>query len=112
MRFEAGYGREKNYEPNSFGGPVQTGEPLYGSLAGDASGSYGWDQHDGDDFSQAGSLYRLMPDDAKARLVGNIATGLAQVSKDDIIERSIASFRHADPDYGARVETGVKERRS
>jgi catalase len=111
MRFDAHYGREKNYEPNSFGGPAQIGEPLYGSLAGGPSGTYGWDHHEGDDFSQAGVLYRLMSEDAKARLVDNIASGLAQVSKDDIIERSIASFRHADPDYGARAETTVKAHR-
>ena len=81
MRFDAHYGREKNYEPNSFGGPAQSSEPLYGSLAGGPSGTYGWDHHDGDDFSQAGALYRLMPEDAKARLVDNIASGLAQVSR-------------------------------
>jgi catalase len=111
MRFDAHYGREKNYEPNSFGGPAQSSEPLYGSLAGGPSGTYGWDHHDGDDFSQAGTLYRLMPEDAKARLVDNIASGLAQVSRDDIIDRSIASFRRSDLDYGARVETAVKAHR-
>ena len=112
MRFDAHYGREKNYEPNSFGGPAESGEPLYGSLAADgSSGTYGWNQRDGDDFSQAGSLYRLMPEEAKARLVDNIASGLAQVSKDDIVERSIANFRHADPDYGARIEVAIKAHR-
>ncbi len=111
MRFDAHYGREKNYEPNSFGGPAESGEPLYGSLAGGPSGTYAWDQHDGDDFSQAGALYRLMPEEAKARLVDNIASGLAQVSKDDIVERSIANFRHADPDYGARIEVAIKAHR-
>jgi len=34
------------------------------------------------------------------------------VSRDDIVARSIAHFRAADPSYGKRVETGVKERRS
>jgi catalase len=111
MRFDAHYGREKNYEPNSFSGPAESGEPLYGSLAGGHSGTYAWDQHDGDDFLQAGALYRLMPEEAKARLVDNIASGLAQVSKDDIVERSIANFRHADPDYGARIEVAVKAHR-
>jgi len=112
MRFEAHYGREKNYEPNSFGGPAESSEPLYGSLAADgSSGTYGWNQRDGDDFLQAGALYRLMPEEAKARLVDNIASGLAQVSKDDIVERSIANFRHADPDYGARIEVAVKAHR-
>ena len=112
MRFDAHYGREKNYEPNSFGGPTQSGEPLYGSLAGGSSGTYGWNHREGDNFSQAGALYRLMPEDAKARLVDNIASGLSQVSREDIIERSITSFRLADPDYGARVETAVKARPS
>ena len=111
MRFDAGYGREKNYEPNSFGGPTQTNEPLYGSLLGGSSGTYGWDDHDGDDFSQAGALYRLMAEDAKIRLVENIASGLAQVTSNDIVERSIASFRQADDDYGARIEAALKEQR-
>ena len=111
MRFDAHYGREKNYEPNSFGGPVQTDEPLYDSLPGAQSGSYPWDDRDGDDFSQAGALYRLMPEEAKVRLVTNIADGLAQVSKDDIVERSIASFARADHEYGSRIEVAVKERR-
>lgn len=52
-----------------------------------------------------------MPEDAKSRLVDNIASGLAQVSKDDIIDRSIAHFAHAHPDYGARIEAAVKQRR-
>ena len=43
--------------------------------------------------------------------MGNIAGSLAQVSRDDIIERAVANFRNADPDYGARVEAAVKELR-
>ncbi len=113
MRTDGNAGRAKNYEPNSFDGPVETGEALYGSLAGDGgSGSYEWNDHDGDDFTQAGDLYRLQDADAQQRLVDNIATGLAQVSRDDIIERAIANFRNADPEYGARIEAGVKARRS
>ena len=57
-------------------------------------------------------MYRLIAEDAKQRLVDAIADGLSQVSRDDIIERSIAHFRAADPDYGARVEQAVKARRS
>jgi catalase len=112
MRFDAHYGREKNYEPNSFAGPVETGQALYGPLdAHGPSGTYGWDQREGDDFAQAGALYRLMPEDAKARLVDNIASSLARVSRDDIIERSVANFAHADPDYGARTEAAVEAHR-
>lgn len=34
------------------------------------------------------------------------------MSRKDIIERAVASFRNADPTYGARVEAAVKELRS
>ncbi|MSO55538.1 MAG: hypothetical protein EXQ55_01230 [Acidobacteria bacterium] len=42
-----------------------------------------------DDFKQAGDLCRLQPKDAQQRLVDNIAGSLAQVSRDDIITRSV-----------------------
>ena len=107
-------GGSKNYEPNSFDGPVQTGEPLYRGLDSDgASGSYDYEHHaDDSDFRQAGDLYRLQPPDAKQRLVSNIAKSLSQVSRDDIVERAVANFREADPDYGERVAALVKELRS
>ena len=113
MRFNDNGKRSKNYEPNSFGGPVQTDERLYDGLpVAGVSGPYPWDERATDNFSQAGDMYRLIAEDAKQRLVDAIADGLSQVSKDDIIERSIAHFRAADPDYGARVEQAVKARRS
>jgi len=113
MRFNDNAKRAKNYEPNSFDGPVQSGEPLYDGLETTGlSGTYDWDDRQVDDFSQAGAMYRMIPEDSKQRLVDAIADGLSQVSKDDIIERSIGHFRAADSDYGARVEQAVKARRS
>jgi len=101
-------GAAKNYEPNSFDGPAETGVPLYAPLAGDgSSGSYEWDSREGDDFAQAGALYRVIDEAARARLVANIAGSLAQVSKDEIIERSVAHLRAADPEYGERVAAAV-----
>jgi hypothetical protein len=32
MRTDGNQGREKNYEPNSFGGPQQTGKPLWAPI--------------------------------------------------------------------------------
>ena len=105
-------GRSKNYEPNSYEGPKQTGEPHYAGLEGGLSGSYAWEKHaEDDDFVQAGALYRLMSAAEKQRLVANIAGGLAQVGRDDVVSRSVAHFRAADPDYGARVEAEIKEAR-
>ena len=47
----------------------------------------------------------------KQRLVANIAGSLAQVSRDDVVARSVAHFRAADPDYGASLEAAIKEMR-
>jgi len=113
MRFDDNGGRRKNYEPNSFDGPRQTDEPHYVGLAGEGfSGTYAPVHHaEDDDFVQAGMLYRVMPEDARERLVANIAGSLARVSRPEIIERSIGYFRNADPEYGARVEAAVKAKR-
>jgi catalase len=113
MRVDDNGARSKNYEPNSFDGPVQTNEPHYGGLplAG-VSGTYQWDKRETNDFEQAGALYRLIDEAAKQRLVGNIADGLAQVSHREIVDRSVSYFRNADPDYGERIARAIAARRA
>ena len=113
MRFDSNHGREKNYEPNSFGGPKQTGEPLFAPIeVSGLTGNHAPVHHrDDNDFVQAGDLYRLMTDEEKQRLIANIAGSLAQVSREDIIERSVANFRKADPNYGEQVSRAVAKRR-
>ena len=113
MRFDGNHGRAKNYEPNSFGGPLQSGEPVWAPLAvSGMAGSHPAERHrEDDDFVQAGDLYRLMSPEERRRLVDNIAVGLAQVRIDAIVERSIAHFTKADPDYGERVANAVRARR-
>jgi catalase len=64
-----------------------------------------------DDFKQPGDLYRLMPRDAQQRLEDNIAGSLAQVSREDIIDRSIDHFRKADAEFGHRIAEAVAARR-
>ncbi|MCC7078980.1 MAG: catalase [Acidimicrobiia bacterium] len=113
MRFDDNGGRGVNYEPNSFGGPAETGEPLYAGMeTGGLSGTYGPDIREVDDFEQAGDLYRLMSSDEQDRLGQEIAGSLAGVQKtgvgDGIVARAIGHFRDADPGYGARIEELVK----
>ncbi len=113
MRFDGNHGNEKNYEPNSFSGPAESGEALYASVeVHGLSGSHEWEHHDGDDFTQAGALYRLMTDDEKDRLVASIAGSLAGVQKtaigEGIVARSVAQFRNADAEYGTRIEAAVQ----
>ena len=112
MRADGNDGAAKNYEPNSYGGPAQTNEPQCAPLeTSGESGSYEWDDREGDDFVQAGALYRVMDEAARDRLVSSIAGSLAQVSKDEIIVRAVAHFGAADPEYGERVATDVAELR-
>ena len=46
------------------------------------------------------------------RLIGNIAASLSQVSRDDIIERSLAHFRKVDDDFDRRLAGAIAQRRS
>ncbi len=117
MRFDANGGADKNYEPNSFDGPVQTDSPLYNPLeSSGGSGTYEWDERETDNFTQAGMLYRLMSSDEKDRLIAAIAGSLSGVQKTDvgdgIVARSIGHFRQADADFGDRLESAVNALRN
>ncbi len=103
----------KNYEPNSYGGPLETGSPLSAPQPVSGwTGTHEAPQHTkDDDFFQAGELYRLMSEDEKSRLVANIAGGLSQVTREDVIEKNLAHFHAADPHYGKQVEEAVRELR-
>lgn len=94
------------YEPNSFGGPVEDprfAEPSL-SLSGDADR---YDHREGnDDFSQAGDLFRLMSDDQRQRLFSNIAEAMEGVP-DEIVDRQLAHFEKADPDYAAGIRRAL-----
>jgi len=107
MRFDGNEGGEVNYEPNSFGGPVENHKfkepPL--KIDGDADR---YDHREGnDDFTQAGNLYRLMPEDEKKRLYKAIAGAMAGVPK-EIIERQLKHFEKADPGYAKGVKKALQ----
>jgi catalase len=108
--YDGRHGRQKNYEPNSFGGPVETGQPLWQSVAVTGpSGEHEAPTHAEDnDFVQAGNLYRLMTEDERERLINNLAGSISQVSREDIAQRAIENFRKADTDYGKRLEAAVQ----
>lgn len=63
-------------------------------------------QDDEDHFSQAGDLYRSMPDDAKSRLATTIAGGLSQANE-SVQQRVVAFLAKADDDYAARVSKAM-----
>jgi catalase len=90
------------YEPNSFSGPKETPQyrepPL--KISGDA------DRYNhrigNDDYKQPGDLFRLMPADARERLMDNVAAAMQGVPL-EIVARQVVHFYRADPAYGAGV---------
>jgi len=107
MRFDENGGGDPNYYPNSFGGPepyVQAAEPVF-----DASGKVSRQpyKHPNDDFVQPGNLYRkVMTDQDREHLIGNIVSHLCNARK-DIQIRQARLFYKADPEYGQRVAKGL-----
>ncbi|MBN1877218.1 MAG: catalase [Anaerolineae bacterium] len=107
MRFDNNAGAGPNYEPNSFGGPVENpafAEPPL-KISGDAD-RYEQKRGVDDDYIQPGNLYRLMSPDEQARLIKNIVDHLGN-TPEAIQEKMVEHFTRADKDYGARVAKGL-----
>ena len=96
-----------NYYPNSFGGPEpqpDVAEPPFEVSGQAARQPY---THPNDDFFQAGELYRrVMTDEDREHLIGNITTHLCNAQK-RIQLRQTAIFYKADVEYGRRVAEGL-----
>jgi len=102
MRFDGNGASALNYEPNSFGGPVEN--PAFREHARTISGSVDRHNHrlDDDYYTQPGNLFRLMKHDARERLISNIASTMKNVPK-HIQERQLWHFKKADLAYGTGV---------
>jgi len=110
MRFDGNGGASVNYEPNSRGGPAQTGEHVSRPLEiHGLAGAQAQEKHrDDSDFVQAGALYRVMKEDERERLVANLAGSFAQVRDQAVVDRCLSYFRTADREYGERLEKAIK----
>jgi catalase len=99
MRFDGNFDGNVNYEPNSFGGPVE--DPSYLEpplkISGDA-GRYD-PRPEADDYIQPGNLFRLMSPSQKDQLFNNLAEAMSGVPE-RIIARQLVHFYKADPEYG------------
>jgi catalase len=62
---------------------------------------------DADYYSQPGNLFRLMPADAKQRLIDNVVSSLGNGVPQRIQELQIQHFYKADPAYGSGVAKGL-----
>ena len=97
MRFDGNYGGAVNYEPNSFGGPMEdpsVKEPPL-KISGDA------DRYDhrvgNDDYTQAGNLFRLMKPDQKTQLIQNIVNAMQSVPRRSRSDKFTTSTRPIPP---------------
>ncbi len=107
MRFDNNGGSSPNYEPNSFGGPVENkafNEPPL-KISGNAD-HYEQKRGVDEDYIQPGDLFRLMPQDEQNRLIQNIVGSLKKVPK-EIQEKMVEHFTRADKNYGGGVAKGL-----
>jgi catalase len=107
MCFNGNFGAAANYETVKAEGthPQGLGNGEAALKTGDAA------RYDArgaeDDYTQAGNLYRLLPEAEKERLTSNIAGAMSSVGA-EIRARQLAHFSKADPDYGQRVAAKLK----
>ena len=108
MRFDGNAGAAPNYEPNSVASapkqvPAYKEPPL--AISGDADR---YDHNvDGDPYTQAGNLFRVLKTDERERLVANIARAMHSVPS-AIVQRQLAHFDRADSAYGQGVRAALE----
>ena len=100
------------YAPNSYGGPKAdpSGTDHAGLWAtdGDMVRSAYTLRTDDDDFGQAGTQVReVLDDEARERLVANVAGHLSDGVSDDVLARAFQYWKNIDPEIGERIEQAV-----
>jgi len=109
-----GVGRTVNvtdpvYAPNSYGGPKadpsQTDDAGLWASDGDMVRSAYTKRPEDDDYRQARTqVLEVLDDDARERLVSNIAGHLADGVSDKVLVRAFEYWRNVDQDLGERIE--------
>ncbi len=102
MRFDDNHGGEVNYEPNSFGGPIDDNSYTEPHLRIDGDAGVYNHRVDKDYYTQPGDLYRLVPEEEKIRIASNVAAAMDGVPE-DIRVRAIARFYQADERCGTDI---------
>ncbi len=109
MRFDDNAGRGPNYEPNSFGGPVENPalkEASYGFELRGFAERYDKEYAGNDNYTQAGNLFRLLKPEEREHLISNLVDHMGPVPR-EIQIRQTRHFYKADPAYGEGVAAGL-----
>jgi catalase len=107
MRVDGNYGSTLGYEPNSYGEWKDQPEIAEPPLAIDGAADF-WNhrEDDGDYYSQAGNLFRMMNESQREALFGNTARAMGDAPL-DIKIRHIKNCAKADPAYGEGVASAL-----
>ncbi|MGI8506100.1 MAG: catalase [Solirubrobacteraceae bacterium] len=113
-----GVGRTVNvtdpvYAPNSYGGPradpSKTDDAGLWAADGDMVRRAYTLRAEDDDWGQPGTMVReVLDDDARARLVTNVAGHLSDGVSDMVLARAFEYWKNVDKDIGARIEQAVR----
>jgi catalase len=100
------------YAPNSYGGPKAdpsaTDHAGLWATDGDMVRSAYMLRTDDDDFGQAGTQVReVLDDDARERLVANVAGHLSDGVSEDVLARAFQYWKNIDEEIGERIEQAV-----
>ncbi len=109
MRVDGNHGNDVNYEPNTFGGPME--DPAYDEpplkIEGDASryNSYPCDDHDY--YEQPRMFYQnTLDDQGRKHLIQNLAKSMEDVPN-NIKCRQVYHFYKVDKEFGERVAKSI-----
>ncbi len=106
IRVDGNGGGAPNYHPNSFDGVETSKAAELPPYAGVGPVDRYDHRADGDYYSQAGALFRLMNADQKKLLIDNIVGAMKSVPE-FIQLRQLEHFDKADPAYGEGVRKGL-----
>ena len=100
------------YAPNSYGGPQadpsRTDHAGLWAADGDMVRSAYTLRDDDDDFGQPRTMVReVLDDDARERLVSNVAGHLLDGVSDEVLARAFTYWKNIDQDIGERIEQAV-----
>ncbi len=101
------------YAPNSYGGPTadlsQTDTAGLWAADGEMVRAAYTPHSDDDDFGQAGTMVReVLDDEARERLVSNVAGHLADGVSEPVLARALEYWQNVDRELGERIEQQVR----
>jgi catalase len=100
------------YAPNSYGGPVadrsRTDDAGLWAADGEMIRSAYTPRADDDDFGQPGAMIRqVLDDEARERLVSNVAGHLLDGVSEKVLARAFEYWKNIDREIGERIEQAV-----